>query len=33
MFKADIEVDRRDFVLEARQALQDGEIVCDGCTP
>jgi hypothetical protein len=31
--KADIEVDRRGFVLDAGQALQDGEVVCDGCGP
>jgi hypothetical protein len=32
VFKADTEV-RRDFVLDAGQALQEGEIVHLGCTP
>jgi hypothetical protein len=31
--KADIEADGREFVLDAGQALWEGEIVCDGCTP
>jgi hypothetical protein len=33
VIKADIEVDRSDFVPDAAQAPQDGEIVCDGCAP
>jgi len=33
VFKADIEVHRRGFVLDAGQALQEGEIVSDGWTP
>jgi hypothetical protein len=33
VFKADVEVDRRDFVLDAGQALQEGEIVRNGCAP
>jgi len=33
VFKADIEVDRRGFVLDAGQPLQQGGIARDGCTP
>jgi hypothetical protein len=33
VFKADVEVDRRDFVPGAGQALQEGEIVRNGRTP
>jgi hypothetical protein len=33
VFKADIEVHRRNFALDAGKALQDREIVRDGCAP
>jgi hypothetical protein len=33
VFKADVEVDRRDFVLDAGQGLQERESMHDGCTP
>jgi hypothetical protein len=34
VLKADVEADRRDFVvLDGGQALQEGQIVHDGSTP